>query len=337
LNGSLQIGNGEQLNSAYLHAVNLRHYLCDFVDAGVVKKRESMVLKSEGWEIAVEPVTDLDQLKKQLDIAGGYAITHLFRVKRADGSTFTAAQLEELNGILFLLLSFAEGRTVNAILPVGLDARQDVRWQSWMPWRISPWRSVLTWVDPHHGEAIAAAFPGFAKRWQQPSWRNAIRIAIESYAHANSNSDLLDYGVVLAVMSLDAIAWERLVLSDRTLTRKAFNKMSAAKRIAMLCVACKIPLVFPTSAPELAKAARSNKWADLTQAIVEMRNNVIHPDNRLEKRQIDMHVAIVEAWNHALWLCELAILSSIGYGGPYSDRRTISKDAGTVAKLPWAI
>jgi hypothetical protein len=294
-----------------------------------------MLLKDEEWNIAIDPVDNANVIEELIKIKGGYAISHLLCIKRADGSTFTSTQLADLQTMLYYLFTFVEGRVANVVLPVGLDAGQNVCWQSWAPWRTQSWKNVMTWVDPHHGEAIAAAFPGFAKQWKDPSWQEAIRIAVQGYAHANRNDADLETGIILAVMSLDTLAWQKLVLRDRMLTEEGFKRLTTSDHIRLLCIVSKIPLSFHARTPELQRIAKLQPWVDVAQAVVEVRNNVVHPDNKLKKKAISMHDAVTEAWICGLWMCELVILYSIGYSGPYSDRRTFPKHVGVLDKLPW--
>lgn len=333
LRGSLEIGDGTRLSSAVLHGVNLRNYYSKSSGSGLIGK--SVTLKNNEWSIEIDPVNNPDELQAQLDRTGGQAITHWIRVRRTDGKTFNSDQLDQLQTLLYFFLTFAEGRITNAVLPVGFDADHKVVWQQWAPWRTGSWKHVISWVDLHHGEALADSFSGFATRWNEPAWRDAIRIAIQGYAHANRNDADLETGIMLAVMCLDTMAWQRFVLVERVLTEEGFKRLTTADRVRLLCAMCRIPLAFHSNTPELAAIAKRLHWTDLVQAVVEVRNNVIHPDNKLKQKTTDFARAVQEAWNSAMWMSELVILDSIAYLGPTSDRRTISKYVGTLDKLPW--
>jgi hypothetical protein len=332
LNGPLEAGDGTTLSSAVLHAVNLGNYRCY---SRALAANRAIILQNDEWYIEVDAVDNSNELEKLIKKTGGHAITHWIRVRRSDHTTFTSRQLSDLQTLLYYFLTFIEGRIVNAILPVGFDADNKVVWQQWGPWRTRSWKNVMSWVDPQHGEALTMSFAGFARKWRESHWQDAMRIAIQGYAHANRNDADLETGIILAVMCLDTIAWQNLVLQNRMLTEEGFKRLTTADRIRLLCTLCKIPLLFHPRTPELEKIAKLQNWKDIAQAVVEVRNNVVHPDNKLKKKTVNLQAAIVEAWTCAMWMTELVILYSIDYLGPYSDRQTMPKWAGTIDKLPW--
>jgi uncharacterized membrane protein len=86
---------------------------------------------------------------------------------------------------------------------------------------------------------------------------------------------------------------------------------------------------------ELKQLAKAKQWHDTADAVVGVRNNIVHPDNDLTVKGVNYHQTILQAWICAMWICEAVILSLIEYSGPYSDRRTYPKYVGTLDRLPW--
>ncbi len=69
-----------------------------------------VVLEADGWSITIAETDATQVLAKGLSAQGGYVLTHVGQIKRADGSTFTSDGLEDVLTCLHYFLSFALGR-----------------------------------------------------------------------------------------------------------------------------------------------------------------------------------------------------------------------------------
>ena len=166
------------LTSLTLQVIGMRHYLSLRPEGDVNDRRIDLIeLKAAGWEISIEPVEGLRELEESLNEDGGCAVTHHVRARRVDGSTFDAADAEDLRDALYYFLSFVEGRWVAIILPIA--TRSDATmWQQWGPWRVEAWQSVFPWADTHGGALLNDAFRGYMNLWhdaqiggRRSSWR----------------------------------------------------------------------------------------------------------------------------------------------------------------------
>jgi hypothetical protein len=76
---------------------------------------------------------------------------------------------------------------------------------------------------------------------------------------------------------------------------------------------------------------QANCWKDGPEAIVLIRNELVHPERQLP---IKIGTVIAEAWNLSQWYAELMILRLSGYDGPYSNRLKRNW-VGQVESVPW--
>ena len=77
-----------------------------------VKRCGRVILKAGGWSITIEATDKTDSLVKSLQREGGYVITHMGRIEREDGETFSSEQLKNVLSCMRQFLSFALGRWI---------------------------------------------------------------------------------------------------------------------------------------------------------------------------------------------------------------------------------
>ena len=65
-------------------------------------------------------------------------------------------------------------------------------------------------------------------------------------------------------------------------------------------------------------AKRGSKWNDMPHAITDIRNSLVHPN---EKTSLP-NGSYFEAWQLSTWLLDLAFLRLCGHDGSYSNRTT---------------
>ena len=203
LNGPMEFGTGTDLSHLIFHLTNFQSTFTLRDETPPERltadwKPGDIFLDGGGWKVKVESVSNLDQLEKQLKSVGGYAITHVGRLERDDGSPFTADEAERMLGILRYFLSFVRGYWVALILPVGYDELGQKRWEQWGSWRLDSWRSGVSWFDSQHGECLQPAFRGFLDRWRDTAlWHDPIRRALHWYIEANRGGGDVEAFIVL--------------------------------------------------------------------------------------------------------------------------------------------
>ena len=130
----------------------------------------------------------------------------------------------------------------------------------------------------------------------------------------------LDGGLILTQAALERIAHE----VDGKKTGKRIAK--ALTRNGIDEKALSIP---PDSCPELARLGAKHGWQHGPHALVEIRNSVVHPNQKYGKISAR---AYYEAWNLGQWYLELMLLSRFGVRREYGNRLT-QKWVGEVEHL----
>lgn len=330
LNGPLQIGDGSAVHRVAFRAVNFEDFLIQGCRIG------QMIWEASDLRVTITPVAGLRDLRRKVKETGGYVITHNIQLEKVDGSPFTRDEARYVGCGLFRFLSFVRGFHVHAILPVGFDASGRPVWQEWVPWQTDRWKSVLSWADRHHGADLGRAFPGFLKLWSDESWRRTLGLAIGMYADSNSSVSGIETAVVCTQMALEMLAWECLVEHSDAMTAEGFNRLSASDRIRLVLAHQRIPLGIPSTLPEMERNGRELNWPDIAEAIVFVRNAIVHPEAKHRKRVFGHDDGLlVDTWTCGLWMLELLLLRLFEYDGPYSDRREPEEFVGGVVRVPW--
>ena len=108
---AIALGSGQSLSYILCHLVNFPDFIGDPVsyDSGNAVSRRRMVFEAEGWRIIIDAVKKISELIKELKASSGYAITHVVKVERSDGETFSSDEANKQLEALNWFLSFARG------------------------------------------------------------------------------------------------------------------------------------------------------------------------------------------------------------------------------------
>ena len=271
----------------------------------------SVLLRVEDWEIEVSAVTTLHEIARKLKAEGGYAITHMGTVRRLDGGDFAPQDVESLLSALRWFLSFARGAFCGLTLVVGKDAKGQPAWEQWGTHRVTEWFAPsASWFDSMNGYILADAFPGFWKLFQEHE--GFIRTVLGLYLNANLGSHGVGYdcGLILTQAALERFSFRDPRLKTGEQIKKGLRKIGLSGKAFR---------IFPEACPELAALGSKHGWKHGPHALVEMRNNLVHPQDKY----VDVSsMAYYEASNLGQWYVELALLRSCGYEGQVGNRLT---------------
>lgn len=291
---------------------------------------EHIDLINEEWKIELKSLTSTPDNFKALKEEGGYRLTHIGGIQKADGALFSGKEADECLQALRYFLSFAKGGWCRPICAVGFDASDSRVWECWLSPR-EPWRDPLSWFDPHNGSQLAALFPGFMRRWADDDWRDALGEAIYWYLIANDSARGTDAGIILTQAAIERLSFEYSAKDRRLITVEGFKNLWASDKFRLLFSSLKVPLDILTATPELQKLASQMNWVDAPHALTELRNSFVHPEHKNRGR---FHTAYFEAWNLGLWYLEMGILAICGYSGNYGNRLK-QRWIGQVENVPW--
>lgn len=291
---------------------------------------EHVDLICDEWNVELKSLLSTRENIKSLKEEGGYRITHIGGIKKADGTLFSGKDAQECLSALRFFLSFAKGGWCEPICSIGFDASGNRVWESWSSPR-EPWHVPLSWFDRHNGSQLATLFPDFMKRWKDDDWREALREVIYWYLNANHSPRGIDAGIILTQAAIERLSYEYAVTNRRLIEAKGFKDLRASDKFRLLFSSLDIPIDVTTNVPEIKKLAKQFNWLDAPHAMTEVRNSLVHPEHK-QRGQFDS--ALFEAWNLGLWYLELALLRICGYSGTYSNRLVATR-VGQIEDVPW--
>lgn len=291
------------------------------------------VLRGGGWLVVLDAPSSRREVRDNLQRRGGYATTHVGRLVRENGADFTPAEAAEVLNALRYTLSFAVGRWVAPILPVGLDAEGEAVWTVWHSGElVHPYnRGGHELADIMTRAHIPDLFTAFMSVWADDFGRDVLCRAVDYYIEA-CDPNPCELAVSAAQSALEMLAYVVLV-EEGTMSKTQFKKLGAAGTRRSLLDSCAINTDYPANLMLLKKAGTDLQYDDSVKLLTEMRNTVIHPSRENESFSGE---AWTEAWLLSLSHLLLAILSYVRYDGTYRDPLAETKYVGVVAKVPWA-
>ncbi len=288
-------------------------------------------LQSKDWKIDLRSLPQSSDTFKKLKERGGYGLTHIGRLVKQDGSSFTGKEALEMMDVLSLFFSFAKGAWCQPICPVGLDENSNKVWESWSSPR-DFWSKPLSWFDQMKSQQIADLFPGFINRLMNGQWQDTFQEVIYWYLNSNNSSRGIDAGIILTQTAIERLSFEYLVNDHKQMTPGRFRKVPAAEKLRILFLGLNIPEDLPVHTIEIQRQAKQFNWLDAPQALTGIRNSLVHPEHKCRGQFND---AEFDAWNLGLWYLELAILRLCGYTGTYHNRLLKNSWVGQVEDVPW--
>jgi hypothetical protein len=299
-------------------------------DGSTMHRIEHVDLIYDQWNIELKSLLSTRDNVKKLNEEGGYNLTHIGGIKRADGTLFRGKDAQECLKSLNFFLSFAKGGWCEPICAVGFDESGNRVWESWLSSK-EPWHAPLSWFDPHNGSQLAILFPGFMKRWNNDDWREALHEVIYWYLNANFSPRGIDAGIILTQAAIERLSYEYAVKDKRLLLLNEFKDRRASDKFRLLFSSLGIPLEIPKETPGIVKLAKDFNWLDAPHALTEIRNSLVHPEHKSRGQFASVYY---EAWNLGLWYLEMGLLAVCEYSGTYGNRLK-QRFVGQVENVPW--
>lgn len=291
-----------------------------------------IVLQDDNWQVIIQSLIETTEATDNYKKNGGYFLTHVGELSRTDGASFSGDEASEQYHLVASFLSFLQGSRCRPICAVGFDKNGSRSWETWA----SPPASIpaQSWFDPHHSAQAEALFPLFSKYWKgsEPS-KDCLRSAIYWYIQSNTSGGVpsIDAAIILAQSALERLAHHYLVVDRGMISSEGFRKLRVSDQLRLFFSSLHIPTAISGDIPEIKKAGVYLHWKDAPHALTEVRNSLVHPENKNKER---IRNCYVEAWRLSLWYVELSVLALCDYGGTYGNRLTKSW-VGEVEDVPW--
>jgi len=242
-------------------------------DGATMHPIEHVDLICDEWNIELKSLPSTRGNIKTLKEEGGYRLTHVGGIKKADGISFTGKEATDCLQAVRFFLSLAKGGWCEPICAVGFDTSDSRVWESWSSPR-EPWHVPFTWFDARNGIQLASLFPGFMEKWKNSDWSEALHEVIYWYLNANFSSRGIDAGIILTQAAIERLSFEYAVKDKRLLTANGFKDLWASDKFRLLFSSLGIPIEISKDTPNIETLSKKINWLDAPQALTEIRNSL---------------------------------------------------------------
>lgn len=348
-------GKDKDLAYVLFHVVNFHNFIGrppSVLEQGTNRKNiERIVLETEVWKITLDQLETTTDNVKSLNSQGGFAITHVGKLEKLNGQTFSGKEATDFFKIVADFLSFARGFKVPLILLVGCDAEGNQIWKNWDSSGGHSWKCIDSWFPTNKANILADVFPGFLNWWND--WGESAKVTLYSYLESNY-AQTLEVTILLSQVTLELIARVLLVEKEKKIGENWFDARSTrtSDKLRKLLERLKIPLEIPTNqppkssftlveklkpkSPPLLKSLRElslrYQWEDGLHALTTIRNDITHSKKKYDFSFLEKF----DASDLGLWYLELVLLAIFDYHGCYHNRLPKYQQNGEIETVPWS-
>ncbi|WP_036488551.1 hypothetical protein [Myxosarcina sp. GI1] len=317
-------GNGRSLSHILFHVTNF-HGIIGRPTALLEKNGrrhliERIVFEANGWQITLDQLETTPSIVQSLNAQGGFGITHVCRLQKLNGQTFSDTDALKFLQLFTDFLSFTRGFYICTGLLVGYGEHENKIWEHWQNSSGNSWKSIASWCPKQEGKMLSDVFPGFVKWWQ--SWAESAKQSLYWYLQA-SYDPLAEQAIVNVQIALEILTYVHFVeLSG--MSKAEYKKNKSIGNTRNLLTTLNIPHTIPETGVLLNKLREfviKNDWSDGIKTINKMRNSITHPET--SKRELFYNASSMTKIGAAylsLWYLELTFLAMFGYDKLYSNR-----------------
>lgn len=264
-------------------------------------------------------------------------VTHTGTLQQQDGSAFDSETGQVALGTAADAVSFAAGRWIAQSQVEGLDETGSRKWFLWGTSRVSPPTTTYSWFHPDHPEWLTLACNGLLEfKNRSAESEDILSKVLYWYIRSNTMGAGVDGSLILTMCALELLSWFVIVRRSGAVSEAGYGQLAnAAERLRLMLTLLGMPRGIPVGLADFTTFAKREKWPDMTVALVEARNYLVHPtQSRSGRPRTNKDFPWYELWSGAQWLLELTVLRLIGYDGDYHNRTRL-RDLHRVEHVPW--
>lgn len=236
-------------------------------------------------------------------------------------------------------LSFINSKKTSALF---LNASNDNTniWNDFTPYPLFPFTADYTWLPWKSGNEIEAIWQEFSKLWQNETDKNFLTTIIHWYTEINNPLIFTESAIILTQTGLELIYNYLIVEKLKLILGKDAKSISAANKIRLVLRHLKIPTEVPIgfkALNEFVSAEKKDKSEDVIDAIVNIRNSIVHSQHEKRKKlALVPDLVKIQAQRLCRFYLEMGILYVLNYQGKYKD--TCSWERPDLIKdktVPW--
>ncbi|MBW0090956.1 hypothetical protein I4I77_15325 [Pseudonocardia sp. KRD-188] len=308
------------------------------IDDGAAEYSGRWTADLGAWAVVLDRGVDHREVYREITAAGSIAVTHVMEIRRRDGLTFTPRDVDPVLDALHLGMSFALGRWVAPVLPVGFDRNGARVWEQWAARRCDPGApgAPRWWFHQHEWEP-AELLDLLVIRVDEPELRFTARFLMAG-AVLSAAGGFCEQRIMTAVAALEHLTWTTLVKRG-SISKSAYEKLEpTSERLARLLDAASIDGTLDSSAcPNLAAFAHEQPAGERSgpRILHKVRNMIVHPTSDGHALYERFDGLVTEAWLLAHHYLVLLVLHDLGYRGSVQKILRPGGWEGDVEAVPW--
>ncbi|KPM56410.1 hypothetical protein ACG83_00085 [Frankia sp. R43] len=287
------------------------------------------------WEMTVDARPDLREVRRGLADSYGYAITQLATLRRADGATFLATDVQPVISAYQLAVSFALGRDAAPSLAAAEDENGLIIWREWAVRSADPVVGVTPWWH-FAGSPMDTVTRLVGARILDEQVGKTAALLIKSYI-ASTHVGYLEQRITAAFSVVERLGMQRN-MHEAGISKRRYEELypDAAARFRAILEKSDIPHDIADHLPKLKEfgVTVARKPHDAPAALTAIRNRLVHPQGVWDV--YDRPGLLAEAWKQLVHCVELMLLHWVGYNGKVQDTSQLRGWSGEVHPVPWA-
>jgi hypothetical protein len=321
-----EVGNPAATDSVVFHVPNFPRFMGTNVSSESAHYAERLTTQTTNWTIEIDAIPDHLELRRKLEASGGYAITHVGRIRHVNGKAVGYEAIREMGTVLRMWLSLLRSQRTEPVLICGIHDGVVV-WERWGSPSVDSWIGRRGWLPStllqQSGPNASANFGPILQTLldirANSDLSRVIPHAIDWYTQAATTIHV-GTRVILAQAGLEIMSWLRLV-SEIGINEATFTNMPASDALRLALDHALVDPVIPTALSALYSAAQPQqgdaRQLDGPGAITESRNGTLHPKPNL---RVGDDLAMIEGGQLALRYLEMLLLQRLGYTGAAVNR-----------------
>lgn len=297
--------------------------------------RNRITLENEKYIITIDKCIDHVARYNSVNENGGYIITHVGELKPKKGN-LTFENVNNITHCLNTFLSYVNGKRTSAMFIKGIF-KEEIIWCDYSNYNIDTYDFLPSWTYKNEVNGLNEIWREFSNMWSNNESRGVIKTAIHWYLECNKNSGFVEGSIIMAQTALELLYNWLIVENKKLLIGKDSENINAANKIRLLISQLDINYEVPAKFSSLKGYLKSEKLNDAPEAVVQIRNAIVHSQEEKRKKLNDIDdKAKFEALQLCIWYIELALLKTFSFYGIYTNRcSTKESTSGKVELVPW--
>ena len=255
--------------------------------------------------------THYDNLKR----SRGYEITHVGSISKKDKKCFNTEEIGELLFSIEWYLSFCSAESVFIPIQIGFKNESKV-WENYVIKDniTNHYQNSHGWVPIGGVDSFNKFFSNVATKLSQELWKDVLQIVLNWYLEIKGNG-MIENKIISTQIALEQLAWTYLVNQEQMIDKEGYKKLRATDILKLFCYQLNIPKEIIRK--DLLDEEVVKKYQnDGVFMFVDFRNNLVHPDKKMNAQQLDVNTQYM-VYEQGVFFLERAMTGIFGYEGEY--------------------